>query len=233
MLKKIKSWCSWLWKGLLKPLVWVKRFLHVLWRPLQAISMRGSGIWQNMLAPCATWWGQREPRERKLISYGGSAAIIFIIYIAAWVPLTAAVQKQMQVATQNMQSLIWLRSVLPHVQTYQKQGWHLDQLPPAGGKKVIHHFMQQLKVSLSQQQLSDFVSQIKVLPQQETVNLKNLLQAKQIKPLIELHFAAVPFAAFERWLQKFSKQQHVALASLHATKSQPDGTAHVVLQLGV
>lgn len=233
MLKKITTWFKLLCTWLCKPFVWCARIAKVLLRPLQSVVRRVASMWQMISAPCVGWWSQREARERKLIKYGGSGAIIFIIYITAWLPLTTAVQQQTQLVEQNTQLVTWMHHALPRIQEYQASGWNLDRLPSSGGKKAMDSFLQQLKVSLSNQQLSDFVIQIKLLPQQAMLNFPKLLQAKQVQPLLQIYFRAVPFALFEQWLQKFSKQQHIALASLQAVKSQPDGTANLVLALGV
>ncbi len=86
------------------------------------------------MQPIEAWLNRLNPRERKLVTWGGAGAAVLIVLGAGVLPLYAATSKAAQRVEQKQQDLQWMRSVAGELRA---AGPVAAAAPQAGGGSLI------------------------------------------------------------------------------------------------
>lgn len=68
------------------------------------------------------WWHQRAPREQAILAAGGSVLLLLLIYLLAWEPAYASLQRHLAARNDARELATWLREIQPRVASLPRSG---------------------------------------------------------------------------------------------------------------
>ena len=154
------------------------------------------------------WWQGLSERERRIVSVGGIAAVILLVYWLIWSPLTENVNQMKSQVIFQQNTYRWM----------QRATQQIGQLKQAGFSDAHHHdeaILVLVERALAQQKLSLYLRHV---------------QQPQGNQLV-LTFHKVPFDRLMSCLQTLAQEVNIEVLQFNASKTKVIGAVDAQVTL--
>jgi general secretion pathway protein M len=152
------------------------------------------------------WWLQRAPREQAILAAGGGLLLLLLVYLLAWEPAYASLQRNLAARNDVRELASWLREIQPRVAGVSRSG---------GSRSSNRSMLATVDQSAKSSGLGSRVNRI----QPEGDNT------------VQVWIENAPLSSILQWIQTLHEQYGIRVSNLSLDRGKASGTGDARMTL--